>query len=256
MHSRAVLIGIDYLTTAYPLKGCSTDVRNMAKFLTEELHYADVQIYTEQTTPQAVTTHGLLNLLWQLVITSHTERLERLWIHFSGHGAGITDRSGDEVDGQDEAICPLDYATHGVIRDDVLKQMFRHFNPGTQVTLVFDCCHSGTIGDLQYELSLAEGALTTKDNKGLACPANITLLAGCSDQGKALDVYNINNQQQYSGAMTSALLSCMLFRKQLTGTIAARKIIRDLHRMLQRKGIDQRPVLTTSRPIDTLTSLC
>lgn len=42
-----------------------------------------------------------------------------LWFHYSGHGTQVTDRDGDEQDGKDEAICPLD---HKMITDDELKQ--------------------------------------------------------------------------------------------------------------------------------------
>ncbi|KAK4378590.1 hypothetical protein RND71_000452 [Anisodus tanguticus] len=33
--------------------------------------------------------------------------------HYSGHGARVRDRDGDEIDGHDESLCPVDYETEG-----------------------------------------------------------------------------------------------------------------------------------------------
>ena len=40
----------------------------------------------------------------------------------SGHGGTIKDQDGDEADGYDETIIPLDYKQYGEIRDDVRIQ--------------------------------------------------------------------------------------------------------------------------------------
>ena len=44
-------------------------------------------------------------------------------MHYSGHGVSVQDHSGDESDGQDEALVPTDFATKGVIIDDELTLM-------------------------------------------------------------------------------------------------------------------------------------
>ncbi|RKP22239.1 peptidase C14, caspase domain-containing protein [Syncephalis pseudoplumigaleata] len=58
---------------------------------------------------------------------------------------------GDEKDGQDETIVPLDYEKAGMIVDDDLHELLvRPLKPGVRLTAVFDCCHSGTVLDLPF----------------------------------------------------------------------------------------------------------
>jgi hypothetical protein len=43
----------------------------------------------------------------------------RFFFHFSGHGGRMKDYDGDEDDGYDETIYPVDHAVYGQIVDDV-----------------------------------------------------------------------------------------------------------------------------------------
>ena len=44
---------------------------------------------------------------------------DAFFFHFSGHGSRVKDTDGDEADGWDETICPVDYDRAGMIVDDV-----------------------------------------------------------------------------------------------------------------------------------------
>ena len=69
----------------------------------------------------------------------------------SGHGCSIKDDNGDEADGMDEALCPLDYKKSGVLRDDlVFEKLITPLRKGVVCTCIMDCCHSGSILDLPY----------------------------------------------------------------------------------------------------------
>jgi len=58
---------------------------------------------------------------------------------------------GDEVDGYDETILPVDYKKNGMIVDDEMNAiMVRPLPEGVRLTAVFDSCHSGTALDLPY----------------------------------------------------------------------------------------------------------
>merc|ERR1712039_772793 len=71
--------------------------------------------------------------------------------HYSGHGASVRDDDGDEPDGKDECLCPVDYNEAGLIRDDeTFKCLVAPLQEGAFLTCVLDCCHSGTILDLPY----------------------------------------------------------------------------------------------------------
>lgn len=64
---------------------------------------------------------------------------------FAGHGTQVDDLDGDEGDdGQDEAICPVDYASGRLIIDDDLNTLFTALPAGVQLVCFFDNCHSGT----------------------------------------------------------------------------------------------------------------
>lgn len=71
--------------------------------------------------------------------------------HYSGHGGRIEDTSGDESDGFDETILPVDHARSGHIVDDELNAVLvKPLCPGVRLTAIFDCCHSGSALDLPF----------------------------------------------------------------------------------------------------------
>jgi hypothetical protein len=57
-------------------------------------------------------------------IVSECEAGDALFLHYSGHGAKIRDDDfGEEEDGYDESLVPLDYQKKGMIRDDDLYEI-------------------------------------------------------------------------------------------------------------------------------------
>src|SRR5262249_1811985 len=68
-----------------------------------------------------------------------------LAFHYSGHGTTLEDDDGDERDGQDEAMVPVDFGDGRFIRDDDLREIFTQLAEGVSLTCFMDCCHSGTI---------------------------------------------------------------------------------------------------------------
>jgi len=79
---------------------------------------------------------------------------DSLVFHFSGHGVQKLDRDGDEADGYDEALCPVDFEDPrggGVILDDEINAaVVRPLGKGVKLHAIVDTCHSGTILDLPY----------------------------------------------------------------------------------------------------------
>merc|ERR1712217_467546 len=74
-----------------------------------------------------------------------------LFFHYSGHGGSIADDDGDESDGKDECLFPVDFKEAGILRDDEVSQILVQNVPdGVKLVAVCDCCHSGTIMDLPY----------------------------------------------------------------------------------------------------------
>ena len=74
-----------------------------------------------------------------------------------GHGGRLRDDDGDEEDGYDETLIPLDYEYAGQIRDDDLfVTLVQPMAEGVALTCLMDCCHSGTVLDLPYKF-VADG---------------------------------------------------------------------------------------------------
>jgi hypothetical protein len=106
----------------------------------------------------------------------------------SGHGGQTKDLNGDEDDGNDEVVYPVDFKQAGHIVDDQMHEiMVRPLPPGCRLTAIFDSCHSATALDLPYVYS-TEGKI--KEPNLLAEAGSGVLSAGMSymkgDVGGAL----------------------------------------------------------------------
>ena len=151
---KAILIGINYEGhKAGVLRGCHNDVKNMTSFVASQ-GYNQENIILLLDTPGAPqdklpTRANITNgFKWLL---KDAKAGDSLFIHYSGHGGQQVDTDGDEEDGMDETLVPLDYQTAGQITDDELHRIIVQPLPeGCKLTCVFDCCHSGTILDLPY----------------------------------------------------------------------------------------------------------
>jgi hypothetical protein len=89
-----------------------------------------------------------------------------------GHGGQTKDLDGDEDDGYDEVIYPVDFRQVGHIVDDEMHDiMVRTLQPGVRLTAIFDSCHSGSALDLPYIYStqgvLKEPNLAKEAGQGL-----------------------------------------------------------------------------------------
>ncbi|KAK3014384.1 hypothetical protein RJ639_010161 [Escallonia herrerae] len=76
---------------------------------------------------------------------------DSLLFHYSGHGSRQRNYNGNEVDGYDETLCPLDFETQGMIIDDELNAtIVRPLPTGVKLHAIVDACHSGTVLDLPF----------------------------------------------------------------------------------------------------------
>lgn len=89
-----------------------------------------------------------------------------------GHGGQTEDLDGDEEDGSDEVIYPVDFQQAGHIVDDEIHfRVVKPLQAGVRLTAIFDSCHSATVMDLPYVYStkgvLKEPNLAKEAGQGL-----------------------------------------------------------------------------------------
>jgi metacaspase-1 len=142
MAKRAVLIGVNrYRVPGADLRGCVNDVINMQKALTQHYGFSKADITT--LTDLKATQKAMQSAIAQLIRGGR--RGDVLLVHFSGHGSNVPDNDGDEADSRDEILCPTDLDWKNPFRDDWLRKTFDSMRAGVSLTVITDCCHSGTI---------------------------------------------------------------------------------------------------------------
>ncbi|KAF6260202.1 metacaspase type II [Scenedesmus sp. NREL 46B-D3] len=144
MARRALLCGCNYPGSSHALNGCVNDVHSMHTMLTTHFNFSpenitkliDTDPSSEQPTGANIKRH-----LTELVAASQPGDV--LFFHYSGHGTQVPS-DHEESDAKDEALCPTDMNT---ITDDDLRTIFAGMADGVKLTVVADCCHSGTLLD-------------------------------------------------------------------------------------------------------------
>ena len=138
MGLRALMVGInDYAER--PLKGCVNDTILLRDFLKTQRGVPDDQLrmYANAESTRAAIIDGLAWLAQPDADETSDAPSLRIF-HYAGHGIQQADQNGDEPDGSDECLMPIDYATAGVITDDVLSELYSQFAPTTQLVLLID----------------------------------------------------------------------------------------------------------------------
>ncbi|KAK1756610.1 peptidase C14, caspase domain-containing protein [Echria macrotheca] len=84
-------------------------------------------------------------------LSSRNEPGDILWLSYSGHGGQVRDPDGDRSTGFDDTICPVDFETNGQITSDTLhRTIVSPMHPAARLTILFDCCHSGSACELPF----------------------------------------------------------------------------------------------------------
>jgi hypothetical protein len=247
MTSAAVVFGLDYTNSRFRLDGCVSDARSVYDCLIacRLFDSGNIHLYTEETDAASTTKRGILAVLAAL---AQNTTIRHVLIYFAGHGTSVVDFGEEEVDGRDEAIVPTDYTgeRHQLITDDEIRIVLGTFGTDTKVSVLFDCCHSGTLCDLVYSLDTG----TTKSSKqnGVACLADITVISSCRDSQAALE--EIGPDGRTYGVFTSKFVRFMNAAPNplLVTTYSIAEATYD-----PEQYSTQTPVVTSSRAIDRST---
>ena len=233
---RALLIGINYSGSAQ-LYGCIQDVIQIQGVLMDAYGFKSEEIRVlRDDDPSTMPTKARILAAMDALVQ---ENPQFVYVHYSGHGVSVPDVSRDEADGRDECIVPVDFATSGIISDDMIKASLGRLR-GAGVT-VFDCCRSGTVMDLPNQGVQTANQTTTQG--GIYC------FSGCQDNDYAAETVSaVTNLPQ--GAMTTAFVAVL---RRIGYYPAIATLYTELKKELASNGFTQVPNLTSSIPVTPTT---
>lgn len=266
MAKRALLIGINkYQIAGADLRGCVNDVKSLSQALVDFFGFKkkDITVLTDGQATKKAMQAGIKR------IVKDSKKGDVAVIHYSGHGSNVPDDNGDEADGRDEILCPTDLNWDDTLRDDWLRTALDQVKPGVNLTVIMDCCHSGTnTREIRppdekiisrylpspWALAAAESghrdvgkkvrsqlrrsapaARRTKDIVGAELPE--VLITGCRDTQTSADAFIDGT---YNGALTYALVDAMTRAK---GKLTYRELHERATGVLVKKKFEQVPQL-------------
>ncbi|KAJ7466503.1 caspase domain-containing protein [Mycena latifolia] len=247
---RALCIGINYRGQRHELRGCINDAKHVFNFLVRRKGYKaeDIVLLTDDS-PHAraqPTRRNIIDAMHWLVRDARPH--DALFFHYSGHGGQTRDLDGDEVDGYDEVIYPLDYKRAGHIVDDEMHDiMVKSLPTGCRLTAVFDSCHSGTILDLPYMYDshgrLKGRHVSERARARKATSADVISLSGCKDGQTSADTFA-------GGVAVGAASHAFIKAHEMHPNQSYQELLHNV-RMILHPKFTQKPQLGSSHPIDT-----
>ncbi|KAJ2917544.1 hypothetical protein MD484_g2842, partial [Candolleomyces efflorescens] len=236
-------IGINYTGQKNELRGCVNDAKRVRQFLIKNGYPQEniVLLTDDSKDPRLLPTKkNILACMKWLVRGAQPN--DALFFHYSGHGGQTPDLDGDEVDGFDEVIYPLDFKKNGHITDDV-----RPLPDDCRLTGLFDACHSGTVLDLPYIYSshgrLKGSHVSSRARRDKATNADVISWSGCKDGQTSADTFHGGVAV---GAMSHAFVSSLTNQPNQTYQELLRSI-----RLILHPRFSQKPQLGSSHHIDT-----
>ena len=151
---RAFLVGISHYDTAltsYQWNNISgvEDINLLCPILNKQ-GFSTTTLLDEQATFDGIVSH-------LATFTDKTKKGDIVYLHFSTHGQPVEDLNGDEEDGWDESIVPIDayklykkgvYEGKKHLTDDLLNKYIKKLRDKIGSTgflyVVIDACHAGT----------------------------------------------------------------------------------------------------------------
>lgn len=247
---KALCIGINYTGQANPLRGCVNDAKRVREFLIKNGGYRSenvVLLADDVSDPRSIPTRKNIIACMKWLVKD-AQPNDALFFHYSGHGGQTRDLDGDEIDGYDEVIFPLDFKTAGHITDDEMhKIMVASLPDRCRLTALFDACHSGTVLDLPYIYSshgrLKGKQISDRARRAKSTPADVISWSGCEDGQTSADTFHGGVAV---GAMSHAFMEALKTRPNQSYQELLRAI-----RLILHPRYSQKPQLGSSHHIDT-----
>ena len=238
MKKRALLIGINYTSIPeYRLSGCIDDICYMRNILIDAYGYGKsniIMLRDDSENPFLMPTYE--NIMRELndIASSNSDEI---WIQYSGHGTqfqNVTDKSL-----MDNVIVPIDYYKNYIYDYDIYKILLKI---RCRAILIFDCCHSGSVGNLPSTFMMDNKNIITIHNTNNMTNPNIYLLSGCKDNQTSSDEFNKDLYNDV-GVFSNAFNECL---RDSNNQIDIMTLYKNICNNLIANGYSQRPVLSCS----------
>ncbi|KAA8539732.1 hypothetical protein F0562_026424 [Nyssa sinensis] len=193
-NKKALICGISYRYSRHELKGLLTE---------------------EETDPYRLPTKQNMRMALYWLVQG-CQPGDSLLFHYSGHGSQQRNYTGDEVDGYDETLCPLDFETQGMIVDDEINAtIVKPLPRGVKLHAIVDACHSGTVLDLPFLCRMdRSGRYVWEDHrprsgmwKGTS-GGEVISFSGCDDHQTSADTAALSRVTS-TGAMTFSFIQAI-----------------------------------------------
>lgn len=258
---RAFLVGINYRGTQCELSGCINDILMIKDLLINNYGYDEqnILIMSDDTVNKPTAMNILNGWKWLISNTSSDDFGKKyipsnqddnmdLFFHYSGHGSQVRDTNGDEEDGKDETICPIDFMSVGMITDDLIREKLVLKVPSnSKLVSVIDACHSESAFDLLWTVKTGFfGGFSLKKVGAYApTPGDIIMLSGCQDTQTSADI-KINGKG--NGALTFALIKVL---SKANYDITCDELLINVRDYIKNNNLsDQIPCLSFGRSVD------
>jgi hypothetical protein len=258
---RALLIGIDKYSphenatikfdanrfSLPDLDGCKNDILSIRSVLGKRYGFKENNITALQD--QEASRENILKSIGDLLNKSWKNDIAV--IYYAGHGSQLQNSRSREADKKDETIVPADIWKEGIY-DITDKQLAKYFNQfidkEVKLTVIFDCCHSGSVSRgpvfqkprLRY---LPASDFDTKDASDPPVPeqrkeGNFLIISAAQDNEFAQELLDDNKVMH--GAFTTALTEAI---QQQPVDASAINIFTSLIGILKNNGKKQEPVI-------------
>ncbi|KAG8899653.1 Ca(2+)-dependent cysteine protease [Tulasnella sp. 403] len=260
---KALIIGINYIGTDGALGGCINDAHKMKAFIMRHFAYKDedvVMLTDDSRVPAQMPNKANILRAMQWLVRNAQEN-DSLFFHYSGHGGLTKDLDGDEEDGYDEVIYPVDFKTAGhIVDDDMHDIMYSTEGKIKEPNVALQAGSSllgagmaymrkdykGVFKGVKGVISAASGGGSKADQlsrRTKSSPADVISWSGCKDSQTSADT-------QVAGEGTGAMSWAFTESLNQNPQQSYQQLLVDIRQRLRAK-YEQKPQLSSSHPIDT-----
>ena len=230
------------------LDGCVNDAKSIESIIVSRFLFRPDKV--DSLYNEVATRDGILKQMNALLEKSKTGDVA--FIYYAGHGSQVRNSSSKEADKKDETMVPCDTWKLGVqdIRDKELAKIYNKFiDKGVKLTVIFDCCHSGSLSRGVPEIDPAKFryiAASNYDAKDASQPTppetrkEGTFLIMSAAQDNEFAQEQIDDNGDHHGAFTIAFTEAL---NQQGANASAFNLFTSIGAILKSNGKKQKPVL-------------